>query len=251
MAQNSPGFRLGTRIVVAGVVAVVVALVTVLAWRAATQRTTDTSEAAPATTSSVPSASPKPSTTPSTTPSSAAPSSASPAASGGIPAGCSSPTKAMDEPTRLTIDAMKVTTHMMSLGQDESGAAAAPPKNDSEGVAWFDEGPKVGSTKGNAVLSIHTYRNGGALGNELRDPETGLEPGDLIRISDASGTTVCYTFERETKVWVKDYDPMSNVLYDYEGAPQAVIVICWDFNRATSVWDSRILYYLKPVAPTA
>ena len=140
---------------------------------------------------------------------------------------------------------------MLSLGLDESGAAQAPPKNDSQGVAWFDEGPKVGAAKGNAVLSIHTYRNGGALGNALKDDKTGLKPGALVRISDASGTTVCYTLERQTKVWVKDYDPNSTVLYDYEGKPQAVIVICWDFDPATQAWDSRILYYLKPVAPAA
>ncbi|MGJ6981072.1 class F sortase [Aestuariimicrobium soli] len=257
MAQHPAG-RPRTRLVAVGVVVVVVAVAAVIGWRSTRPGTGDA--ASPASVASTP---PLTASTPARSTSATSPSatsvratsvsagSTSASASGSAPADCSSPTAPMDDPTRLTIDSMKVSSHVMSLGLDESGAAAAPPKNDSQGVAWFDEGPKIGATKGNAVLSIHTYRHGGALGNELRDAKTGLKPGALVKVTDSHGTTVCYTFERQTKVWVKDYDPMSTVLYDYEGSPQAVIVICWDFNQATSAWDSRILFYLKPVAPAA
>lgn len=183
-----------------------------------------------------------------TTPTSTASSSAS---SGAVPKGCSPTTQPMNDPKTFQIDDLKVKSPMLSLGLDDSGAAAAPPKNQARTVGWFNEGPKIGADRGNAVLTIHTYRQGGALGNQLYDPENGLKEGALVRITDAGGTQVCYTYERLTKVWVKDYDPNSSVLYDYEGKPQAVIVICWDFNKRTEAWDSRILYYLKPVAPAA
>ena len=197
--------------------------------------------------------------TPATTPSSrasspAAPTSARPAsttspAPAKVPAGCM-PTLKEIEGTQFSIDQMSVKVPMMSLGEDESGAAAAPPKDASHVVGWWKNGPKIGSDKGHAILTIHTYQNGRALGNEL-NAKDGFQTGDLVRISDARGNTQCYTLERSLKVWVKDYDPNSDVLYKYDGAPLAVIVICWDYNRMAKEWDSRILYYLKPVATSA
>lgn len=166
------------------------------------------------------------------------------------PAGCSSPTVGMENPKTLSIPSMKVESPMLSLGLDDSGAAAAPPKSASHTTGWYNKGPKIGANKGNAILTIHTYRNGGALGNELNS-DKGLKPGAEVKVTDDKGTVVCYTVDRALKIWVKDYDPNSNVLYDNNGKPQAVIVICWDFNWDTKDWDSRILYYLKPVAPAA
>lgn len=150
-------------------------------------------------------------------------------------------------PAKFSIADMKVDAPVLSLGTDSSGAPAAPPKNASHTVGWWTEGPKIGASKGNAILTIHTYRNGGALGNEL-NASTGLKPGMVVRLSDSSGKTMCYKYERALKIWVKDYDPNSNVLFDDNGKPQAVIVICWDFNRGTEEWDSRILYYLTPMS---
>lgn len=164
-----------------------------------------------------------------------------------VPAGCMN-TLTEIVPTTFSIDSMKVKSPMLSLGEDESGAAAAPPKDASHTVGWWKNGPRVGSSKGHAVLTIHTYRHGGALGNELYDPKSGFKVGDLVKMTDAQGRTQCYTMEKSLKLWVKDYDPESDLLYNDKGAPRAVIVICWDFNGRTENWDSRILFYLKPVA---
>lgn len=165
-----------------------------------------------------------------------------------VPAGCSTTLKEMDDPKKFQIEKMKVNSPMMSLGEDEDGAAAAPPKNEGYSVGWWKNGPKVGSKQGHAVLTIHTYRSGGALGNDLYDQKKGLKPGDVIKMSDDQGNVQCYKMERLLKVYVKDYDPNSDILYKNDGAPQAVIVICWDFNWGTEDWDSRILYYLTPMA---
>lgn len=170
----------------------------------------------------------------------------SPAAA--VPAGCM-PTLTEIEATSFAIDQMRVKAPMISLGEDESGAAAAPPKDASHTVGWWKNGPKVGSRQGHAILTIHTYQNGKALGNELHDQKNGFKDGDLVRMTDARGNTQCYTLERSMKLWVKDYDPNSDVLYNFTGEPRAVIVICWDYDVMGKEWDSRILYYLKPVAP--
>ena len=167
-----------------------------------------------------------------------------------VPAGCM-PTLTEIEATSFAIDQMSVKAPMISLGEDESGAAAAPPKDASHTVGWWKNGPKVGSRQGHAILTIHTYQNGKALGNELYDQRNGFKDGDLVRMTDKQGNTQCYTLERSTKLWVKDYDPNSDVLYNFVGEPRAVIVICWDYDVVGKEWDSRILYYLKPVAPLA
>ena len=196
------------------------------------------------------SSSPFPSSAPAASTTAASTSGSAPASStraADVPAGCM-PNLTEIAATTFTIDAMKVNSPVLSLGEDESGAAAAPPKNASHSVGWWKNGPKVGSTAGHAILTIHTYQNGKALGNELNSARSGLKPGDLVRMSDANGNTQCYQMERALKVWVKDYDPNSDVLYKFDGAPRAVIVICWDYNNLAKEWDSRILYYLKPLA---
>lgn len=198
-----------------------------------------------------PSSSAKPSATSTSTRSGSQPATQTTAApskarNGAVPEGCS-PTLEPISPTKFRIDSMDVTSQMLALGDDSSGVPAAPPLSDSRSVGWWTNGPKVGSSQGHAILTVHTYRNGGALGNQLYSKQ-GLKEGDLVRMTDDQGTTQCYRMEKALKIWVKDYDPKSDVLYTSEGAPRAVLVICWDFNWGTEEWDSRILFYLAPVA---
>ena len=163
-----------------------------------------------------------------------------------VPQGCMD-TRTPIEGSRLKIDSMKVDIPLMSLGEDESGAPAAPPKSQGYAASWWKNGPAVGADQGRAIISIHTFRNGGALGNDLHSSK-GMKQGDIVRFVDDKGNTQCYTLEKEIKVWVKDYDKQSDVLYSNTAPHRAVIVICWDFNWGTKDWDSRILYYLNPVA---
>lgn len=164
-----------------------------------------------------------------------------------LPAGCAAALAPMDNPQRFQVKARGFDAPVMSVGEDSDGAAGAPPKDLPNAVGWFKDGPKVGSDKGKVVLTIHTYRQGGALGNQLYEPKTGLQPGDLIEISDAAGVTQCYKFTHSIKVFVKDYDPDSDILYDYEGKPEIAIVICWDFDWNREDWDSRVIFYAEPV----
>ena len=131
----------------------------------------------------------------------------------------------------------------------ENGNIAAPPKNLSHTASWWNAGPKPGSDAGKAVISVHTYRNGGALGNEMYSDEDGpaLQPGDIIRLTSKKGKVQCYEFTGATKVWVKDYDPDSDDMVDFHGDPQLLIIICWDFNKETEDWDSRIFFHATPV----
>lgn len=163
-------------------------------------------------------------------------------------AGCAARLAPLGTPVRFQVPARGVDAAMLSLGVDEKGAAASPPKDEPTTVGWFNEGPRVGSDRGHAVLTAHTYRNGGALGNLLYEPSTGLEPGDIIKIKDAQGRTQCYRYTHSLKVWVDEYDPYSTIIYDFNGKPQVVIVVCWDFDWDTRVWKSRVIFYAEPLA---
>ena len=164
-------------------------------------------------------------------------------------AGCD----AIDEegfvPTSFEMQNPPAQEPVLSLGRDADGNIAAPPPDAARTASWWNEGPRPGSDAGKVVLSIHTYRNGGALGNEMyANGEAQLEAGDLIRLKGADGRTACYEFVEAKKVWVEDYDPNSDVMVDYAGDPMLAIVICWDFDRSTEIWESRIFFYGKPVS---
>lgn len=152
-------------------------------------------------------------------------------------------------PTSFTIDRLERSWEVLALGLDSRGAAAAPPTDRLDVVAWFDESPKAGSDQGKVLITAHTFANRVALGNELN--EGLLQDGDIVRLTDAAGDTACYQYTNAAKIWVTDYDPESDAVYDEVGAPQIAIVVCADWNPTTRVAESRVIYYFRLLTPTA
>lgn len=211
--------------------------------------TTASAAAEPSTTapSATSAQSPTPSATSTATPSpkpspgtvSAAPSSAA------LPAGCDVGPAIV--PARFEIPSHGVDSPVLALDADDYDGTMAPPPEQAWTVAWWEDGPKPGSGQGKVSLTAHTYRNGGALGNLLQADDP-LEPGDLIRISDAAGETRCYQFTEKLKFAEADYDPNSEVIYSHSGDPMLALVVCWDFNWSSENWDSRIVFYAEPIS---
>ena len=162
-----------------------------------------------------------------------------------IPAGCAS-TPSPTVGSTITFDGHGRSLPMLALSVDADGAPATPPNNEGFTVAWFNQGPMVGSRRGNVILTAHTFRYGGALGNELNRGL--LHTGDIIRISDASGSTVCYEFTRALKINVADYDPKSSILYDPTGNPQIVLVVCADYPLTSGEPAARMLYFARLIS---
>ncbi|RRD50066.1 class F sortase [Arachnia propionica] len=151
-------------------------------------------------------------------------------------------------PVRYTIERLGVEADVLSLGLDEDNFIAAPPKNQPQSASWWNGGPAPGSALGQVVMSIHTYQNGGAVGNQLyADGKSALQPGDVLKLWDAAGRMGCYEYVADEKIMVSDFDPDSDVLVRLEGDPSLAIVICWDHNKDTDEWDSRIFFRFKPV----
>ncbi len=152
------------------------------------------------------------------------------------------------EPVRYTMDTPAADASVVSLGLDADGAIAAPPKDQPTTASWWNQGPRAGASVGKTVLSIHTYRNGGAQGNRMYEGgQTQLSHGDLIKLYGTDGEVACYEFVEATKVWVEDYDPDSDVMVDFDGDPLLTIIICWDHVAGTDDWASRIFFYAQPV----
>ncbi|WP_316667863.1 class F sortase [uncultured Propionibacterium sp.] len=174
----------------------------------------------------------------------ASPSPSASASPGDVPEGCSSDPSAIVG-TRIKFDGHTDELSLLSLGLDAEGLPGTPPGNEGYTVAWWNEGPAVGSDQGKAVLTSHTFRYGGALGNDLNDGM--LAENDIIRISDDAGDTICYRFTNALKIYVDDYDPDSTVLYDDHGDPMIVIVVCSDYPSNGGDPEARVLYYAELV----
>jgi len=113
-------------------------------------------------------------------------------------------------------------------------------------------GPTAGSNAGQVVLSIHTYQSGEAVGNQLyKDGTSQLAAGDVLKLTSADGRTACYQFTEAQKVDEATFDRESDVLERQSGDPALAIVICWDHNKETDKWDSRIFFKFKPVTDGA
>lgn len=161
-------------------------------------------------------------------------------------AGCSKDFSPMT-PTRTTIGSIVRNTSVLSLGLAQDGSVATPPFSQPNSIGWYNLGPRPGDATGKVVLTAHTFRNGGALGNAMHASNGGLRAGDVIRVSDATGRTLCYRYTSSTKIAVKDYDPDSTIVYDAKGKHQLAIVTCWDFDARREHWDSRVIYYAEPI----
>jgi len=161
-----------------------------------------------------------------------------------VPEGCS-PNPSEIVGTHIQFDGHTDELTLLSLGLDAEGLPGTPPGDEGYTLAWWNGGPSVGSGQGKVVLTSHTFRYGGALGNDLN--EGLLSENDVIRISDDAGKTVCYRFTNALKIFVDDYDPNSNVLYDDYGDPMIVIVVCSDYPANGGDPAARVLYYAELV----
>lgn len=162
------------------------------------------------------------------------------------PDACTTATEGF-RPTELTIDSMGVTSPIISVGFDENGNPGAPPLDDAQGTAWFNGSVAPGSQEGTSMLSIHTYRHGGALGNQLLEE---LENGAQLKVTDGE-KTACYDVYDRVKVEEATFDPdgeEAHRLHARDGEPQVAIVVCDDFNWDTENWDTRVIWYAKEVA---
>lgn len=162
-----------------------------------------------------------------------------------IPESCPAHPDVVENPTQFLVLGTSTPLKMLSLGLDADDAAATPPPNEGYTVAWYNEGPKVGSSQGIATLTAHTNYYGGALGNDLQNG-VWTEGETVIKISDDEGRSACYRYSGSEHIMVADYDKDVNghLIYDDEGDPRFALVVCSDLtNDGTYEFIGRMIYY--------
>lgn len=153
---------------------------------------------------------------------------------------CPTDPEPITDPVRIELVGHGLDMPIIQVGRDAEGAPASPPPDAGYTIAWWQEGPLVGSSQGKVVLTSHTFQFGGALGNDLNNGL--LAAGDVIRISDAQDNAVCYRYAGSHHVLVADYDPGSDILYDWDGDPQFAMVVCSDYLPSGEALG-RIIHY--------
>ncbi|WP_175956563.1 class F sortase [Schaalia sp. Marseille-Q2122] len=162
-------------------------------------------------------------------------------------ANCDLTPQEIHDPTRLILLRHNRELPIMSLSRDATDAAGAPPISEPYTVGWYNEGPKLGSHQGKAVLTSHTYHTGTALGNELNN---GLwTTGDIIKVEDSAGHNACYTYRDTLHIMVEDYDPNSTIVYDTANAPMFAMVVCSDWDPHGNPLG-RMIYYADLITTT-
>ena len=152
--------------------------------------------------------------------------------------GCSTAVDAF-VPTSITITG--VDYPVLALGRDEKNVPGTPPLSAKFDVAWDAPGVQPGSKRGNVLLNTHTWPDGSALGNRFLDQ---LQERDRFVLANDE-VAVCYRVTERTEVSIAN--PPLDRVYDDEGPPQAVIIVCSGTRTGPGQWTHRTLWFAAPL----
>lgn len=159
----------------------------------------------------------------------------------GTPAPASGAPVAEVAPTALRIPAIGVSTSLVKLGLDASGALSAPGGPDVAG--WFAAGPVPGAI-GPAILAGHVDSQAGpAVFFRLRQ----LKDGDEVQVDRSDGGTVVFRVVA-VRTFPKDRFPTEQV-YGPTPLPELRLVTCGGpFDRAGGRYLDNVIVQAVPVA---
>lgn len=155
-------------------------------------------------------------------------------------------TGVIENPDTFAVPARNITEPMLAVGLDAKGNVGAPPLDQMMTMAWWNGGPKVGSDQGHVVLTAHTGYGLVGLGNVMADPDSGLKPDDVMKVT-GDGKTVCYAYTNMVVIDAATYDPSSTVWINPNGDPKLTIMICWDYHPSTGEWGQRHVFFADPI----
>jgi hypothetical protein len=139
------------------------------------------------------------------------------------------------------IDITGVDYAVQALPRDERNIPGVPSLGDKFVVAWDAPGVRPGESRGNVLLNTHTWPDGSALGNRFL---ARLHEGDVFVLKEG-GIRQCYRVAERTEVSVEN-PPLKRV-YDREGPPHAVIIVCSGTRLGPGEWTHRMLWFAQPV----
>lgn len=144
-------------------------------------------------------------------------------------------------PVSIRIPAIDQEARIIPAGVETNGDMEVP--DNLQDVAWYKYGAAPGEP-GSSVLAAHVDLAGRGPGVffELRK----LEPGSVIYIDFADGTTGAYRAEART-IYDKDNLP-TEAIFSRQGPPVLTLITCGgDFNSSVGRYDSNVVVYAVPV----
>jgi sortase (surface protein transpeptidase) len=134
----------------------------------------------------------------------------------------------------VAIDIPRIGTHaqVVPLGEDDDGSMQAP--TDPDTVGWYELGAGIGAP-GNALLDGHVDWGGRLrVFGRLRQ----LEPGDEVRITDASGSVFSYAVD-----WTRLYQaagaPLDEI-FEQGPAEEITLITCGgQFDTSSHMYLAR------------
>lgn len=145
-------------------------------------------------------------------------------------------------PVRLGIPDLDLTTRLIGLRKERSGALAVPA--DPQRAGWYSQGPAPGDP-GPAVIVGHVDSfEGPGIFARVRT----LKRGALIRVRRADGSLVVFAVTQVQEYAKRDFP--TDVVYRGNGRASLRLITCGgDFDRRSGRYRSNVVVFAEPVQP--
>ena len=150
------------------------------------------------------------------------------------------PVLARSEPVRVTVPRIGVSSALVDLGLDATGAMEVP--EDGELAGWYTRGPAPGSL-GPAVVAGHVdWEQAPAVFYRLGE----LRAGDRIQVSREDGTTAVFAVTR-VATYAKSRFPKRAIFGNTDHAGLRLITCGGDFDTAGGHYLDNVVAYAELV----
>jgi hypothetical protein len=146
-------------------------------------------------------------------------------------------------PVRIAVEHVTRSAPVLALPRDGFGIPGVPPVSNSGKLAfgWDAPGLRPGVRRGNAIMTVHTYPDGSAMGNFLLDR---LQEGDRVTVFGPGKERLCYrVFDRIQVPFNSDGDRF----YDTDGPHDLVFIVCSGTRLGPGEWTHRTIWYSRPI----
>jgi len=148
------------------------------------------------------------------------------------------PPMAAAVPVRIEIAKLDVDAPVMQLGLNQDGTVQVPPLNDHDLAGWYTGSVTPGQDGSSVILGHVDSYEGASVFFAIKN----LNPGDLVTIVRADGSTAIFAVDGVQKV-AKVAFP-SSAVYGNTAYPSLRLVTCGGpFNSATGEYQDNIVVY--------
>lgn len=142
------------------------------------------------------------------------------------------------EPVRIEIPVLDVNAPVMQLGQNSDGSVQVPPLSNHNLAGWYDRTVMPGQNGTSVILGHVDNYTGISVFFYIKN----LQPGDLIKVVRADGTTATFSVDGAQKVAKATFP--SSAIYGNTRYPELRLITCGGpFDSATGQYLDNIVVY--------